>query len=133
MALNGKVKNWNTQKKFGFIVPQAGGEDLFFHISELPKGKKVHRGEDVTYDLGKDHKGRECAVNINNSQSERKTDKSSAPAAKPTENAVTKEGKNNTPLILTLASVILILLALLFSGVVDFNSKSAPVDQIESK
>ncbi len=55
-----KSKTYNTQKKFGFITPQEGGKDLFFHISEI-----------VTYDIGKDRQERAVAVNINNSHTKR--------------------------------------------------------------
>jgi len=32
----GKVKHWNVEKGYGFVMPDAGGPDLFVHISALP-------------------------------------------------------------------------------------------------
>lgn len=53
----GKVKKWDSVKKFGFLTPQEGGKDLFFHISELPAGQSVQVGEIVTYEVGRDRQG----------------------------------------------------------------------------
>ncbi len=69
--LLGKVKNWNREKKYGFIIPNEGGKDLFFHRSELSRSHIVQVGEIVKYERGTDRNGRPAAVNINNSRAER--------------------------------------------------------------
>ena len=47
----GTVDHWNGNS-FGFIKPDAGGGDLFFHVSELPEGQHdVHPGDRVEYDI----------------------------------------------------------------------------------
>jgi len=62
----GTVKFFNTSKGFGFIT-QDGGNDIFFHISEL-KGSTVNDGDKVEFDIGESQKG-PCAVNIRESYS----------------------------------------------------------------
>lgn len=57
----GKVKFFNANKRFGFIV-QDQGEDLFFHASELHNSTATE-GDRVQYEIGEGKKG-PCAVNI---------------------------------------------------------------------
>jgi len=49
----GKVKWFNGQKGFGFIEPEAGGNDVFVHISALERAglSGLAEGQKVTYEL----------------------------------------------------------------------------------
>lgn len=49
----GKVKWFNGQKGFGFIEPEAGGNDVFVHISALERAglSGLAEGQKVSYEL----------------------------------------------------------------------------------
>ena len=49
----GEVNFWNGNS-FGFIKPDAFGPDVFFHVSELPDGQEIRRGDRVEYTLSID-------------------------------------------------------------------------------
>jgi len=53
--LGGTVKWFDTSKSFGFIVPEAGGEDIFFHYSEC-NSVIPEAGDNVEYKLKEDTK-----------------------------------------------------------------------------
>ncbi len=61
----GKVKWFNTQKGFGFIVPDDGGKDVFVHISAVERSglRGLNENQVVEYDL-QTEKGKVAAVNI---------------------------------------------------------------------
>lgn len=58
----GKVKWFNTTKGFGFITPDAGGKDVFVHISAVEKAglKRLDEGQQVSFEL-REHKGKTSA------------------------------------------------------------------------
>ena len=63
--MNGTVKWFNINKRYGFITPEDGSKDVFVHISNLEKSglKALNEGQSVSYDVATD-KGKVSAVNI---------------------------------------------------------------------
>lgn len=65
MALRGKIIKWNDEKGFGFILPDAGGNQVFVHIKAFPRGTGRPRpGEAVSYELVHDAQGRGRAEKV---------------------------------------------------------------------
>ena len=52
----GKVARFFDQKGFGFIEPEGGGKDLFFHINEV-EGGQLQEGDAVEYEETEGRKG----------------------------------------------------------------------------
>jgi len=62
---NGVISNWNEEKGFGFITSKSGGKTVFTHISDYSKNHhKPFKGLEVQYIIGRDSKGRMCAVKV---------------------------------------------------------------------
>lgn len=57
----GKVKFFSSEKKFGFIVPEDGSKDIFFHITGVTG--TVAKDDKVLYDTEDGRKGIQ-AVNV---------------------------------------------------------------------
>jgi cold shock protein len=55
----GTVKWFNADKGFGFISPEAGGEDLFVHFSAIVADgyKSLDEGQRVSFNVGQGQKG----------------------------------------------------------------------------
>jgi CspA family cold shock protein len=61
----GIVKMFNEDKGFGFIMPDGGGDDVFFHVSSLREGDEISKGKAVTFEIGTDAKtGRAKATSV---------------------------------------------------------------------
>ena len=61
----GKIKWFNPTKGYGFIENNAGGKDIFLHVSALEQAgiDNLEEGEAVSFEIG-DNRGRENAINI---------------------------------------------------------------------
>ena len=61
----GVVKWFNPTKGFGFIQPDAGGKDVFVHISAVEKAglSSLNEGAKVSYEIITD-RGKESAGNL---------------------------------------------------------------------
>ncbi|MBN9049797.1 MAG: cold-shock protein [Rhizobiales bacterium] len=63
----GTVKFFNPNKGFGFIVQDAGGPDVFVHISAVERSgmSTLNEGQKVTFDIEADRRsGKNAAANI---------------------------------------------------------------------
>jgi cold shock protein len=61
----GKIKMFNDEKGFGFIRPDDGSNDVFFHVSSLREGDDITVGKAVTFETGVDPKsGKTKAISV---------------------------------------------------------------------
>lgn len=65
MAQTGAVKWFNSQKGYGFIVPDDGGKDVFVHISAVEQAgmQTLNEGQKVEFDL-QENRGKQAAGNL---------------------------------------------------------------------
>ena len=61
----GSVKWFNSQKGFGFIVPDDNSKDVFVHVTALERAgiKTLAENQRVDYEI-ETHKGKTSAINI---------------------------------------------------------------------
>jgi CspA family cold shock protein len=61
----GTVKWFNNQKGFGFIQPEAGGSDVFVHISAVERAgmSTLNEGQRISYDVVNE-RGKNAAANL---------------------------------------------------------------------
>jgi cold shock protein len=65
--LTGTVKWFNATKGYGFIQPDAGGPDVFVHISAVERAglRELREGQKINYELIPDRRsGKTSAGNI---------------------------------------------------------------------
>jgi CspA family cold shock protein len=62
----GAVKWFNATKGFGFIQPDAGGPDVFVHITQVQRAglQGLNDGQKVAYELEQRRDGRTAASDI---------------------------------------------------------------------
>ena len=63
----GTVKFFNAQKGYGFIVQDAGGPDVFVHISAVERAgiRNLNEGQKLSFDVRTDQRsGKSAAANL---------------------------------------------------------------------
>ena len=62
----GTVKFFNTDKGYGFIAPEDGGNDAFVHISAVEASgmRTLQQEQRVSYELQQDKRGKMAAVDL---------------------------------------------------------------------
>ncbi len=60
----GTVKFYNSQKGFGFIAPNDGGNDVFVHATALERAgmQDLGEGQKVSFDIETDSRSGKLAV-----------------------------------------------------------------------
>ena len=68
MRCKGIISDWNDERGFGFIQPAEGGARVFLHIKAIrDRTARPINGKRVTYELGRDDRGRPRAENVRDS------------------------------------------------------------------
>ena len=63
--MKGTIKSLITEKNFGFITPEEGEKDVFFHATGLQdmQFSELHVGDVVTFEVEESEKGPR-AINV---------------------------------------------------------------------
>jgi cold shock CspA family protein len=64
MRFTGQIKIWNEEKGFGFITPDGGGQDIFVHISELPRSITPMVGQRYGFEVALNPQGKKKAIGV---------------------------------------------------------------------
>ena len=67
MAQTGVVKFFNTEKGYGFIKPDGGGNDIFVNITAVEQAglRSLSEGQKISFEIEPDKKGKgPKAVNL---------------------------------------------------------------------
>ncbi len=67
MRYQGKLVEWNDEKGFGFVIPNAGGRKIFVHANEFTNrrsSRDLAVGALLTFEVGLDVQKRSCAKNV---------------------------------------------------------------------
>jgi CspA family cold shock protein len=62
----GSIVTYFEDRGFGFLRPEGGGQDIFFHISRVSEGPgaDLRPGVKVVYELGTDRAGKVAASSV---------------------------------------------------------------------
>jgi cold shock CspA family protein len=64
--MQGTVKWFNILRGYGFITPEAGGDDIFVHQTQIyaREFRALVQGEEVEYEVELDESGRQVAKSV---------------------------------------------------------------------
>ncbi len=74
MRSSGSVKFYDDKRGFGFLKPEEGGSDVFFHVRELQKAgiDKVVEGDKFLFEIEDAGDGRKRATALQKATQDRR-------------------------------------------------------------
>ena len=119
---SGKLKKWNAERGFGFIVADDGGQDIFVHISAFARdGREPTEGEVLTFEVEPDRNGKRSAVRVRRPGDVQRDTAPRRPVR------LSKSGTSNTGIFGKLISGVLVC-TLLWVGYSQYASRAAKFD-----
>lgn len=65
MRYQGRLRDWNDDKGFGFVAPNGGGDNVFVHIKAFKRlSRRPVDGDLITYTVAKDARARLRAESV---------------------------------------------------------------------
>lgn len=65
MRFEGTIKSWDESRGFGFIASTNGGQDVFIHVSALPRGTGTPRiGQPFSFEVELNREGKKRATRV---------------------------------------------------------------------
>lgn len=64
MRMTGSITKFVQERGFGFIRPDAGGKDVFVHVSALAGSRELRRGDRVTFEISPNAGKGPKAINV---------------------------------------------------------------------
>ena len=117
---SGKLKKWNAERGFGFIVADDGGQDIFVHITAFARdGRQPMEGEVLTFEVEPDRNGKRSAVRV------RRAGDAQRDAAPRRQVRLSKSGRDNSTGFLGKLISGLLVCALLWFGYSQYAKRTA--------
>ena len=64
MKSRGTIKFYDSEKKYGFIIPDTGGSEIFFSCKAIISNDALAPNDVVKFDVTKNRVGRVSASNV---------------------------------------------------------------------
>jgi cold shock CspA family protein len=65
MRYQGRLRKWNVERGYGFILASDSGQDVFVHISAFPRdGRAPLEGDELTFEVEPTGNGKKHAVRV---------------------------------------------------------------------
>jgi len=65
MRYQGRLRKWNAERGYGFILASDSGQDVFVHISAFPRDGRVPlEGDELTFEVEPTGNGKKHAVRV---------------------------------------------------------------------
>lgn len=65
MRYQGRLRKWNAERGYGFILASDRGQDIFVHISAFSRDARTPmEGDELTFEVEPDGKGKKHAVRV---------------------------------------------------------------------